>query len=162
MRPLCGAKGIRTPDLLHAIQGWAVARRSAASPGVPITCGNPGPMWPYVARRLPTLAPNLAPSKLISSANIRRAEHAAGPPLFPKPAAMIFTGHLRNAPPSSGPPARAPSREGLSSAVICTLSSKEYLAELLPCPLDDVDVAKRQHRRPGSECCSMATFRFSR
>jgi len=41
-------------------------------------------MWPDVARRLPTLAPNLAPRKLISSANDRPAEQAAGPPP-PKP-----------------------------------------------------------------------------
>jgi hypothetical protein len=41
-------------------------------------------MWPDVARRLPTLAPNLAPRKLISSANDRPTEQAADPPP-PKP-----------------------------------------------------------------------------
>jgi hypothetical protein len=131
-----GAKGIRTPDLLHAIQARAVAGWGRASACEPFTCGNPGPMWPDVARRLPTLAPDLAPRKLISSANVRQAEHAAGPLSPPKPAAMISPGQLCRAPPSSGPPARAhPSREGLSSAVICTLSSNKYLAEVLPYPL---------------------------
>jgi hypothetical protein len=37
-------------------------------------------MWPDVARRPPTLAPNWLPRKLISSANDRQAEQAADPP----------------------------------------------------------------------------------
>jgi hypothetical protein len=36
---------------------------------VPFSCQDSGLMWPDVARRLPALAPNLAPSKLISSTN---------------------------------------------------------------------------------------------
>ena len=75
------------------MQGRAVAGGGPASPGVPFTCGNPGPMWPDIARRLALLAPNLAPRKLVSSANIRQAEQAAGPPP-PKQAAIIFPGHL--------------------------------------------------------------------
>jgi len=50
-------------------------------------------MWPDVARRLPTLAPNLAPRKLVSSANSWQAGQAADPPP-PKPAAMISPGYL--------------------------------------------------------------------
>ena len=34
-----------------------------------LSCGDRGSTWPDVARLLPTLAPNLAPSKLTSSAN---------------------------------------------------------------------------------------------
>jgi hypothetical protein len=58
-----GAKGIRTPDLLHAIQGRLVARRGRASPGVAAACDNYGWMWPGTDGRLATLAPNLAPQK---------------------------------------------------------------------------------------------------
>ena len=54
----------------------------------PFTCGNPDLMWPDVAQRLLTLAPNLAPRKLVSSANVRHVEQAAGPPPPAKPAAM--------------------------------------------------------------------------
>jgi hypothetical protein len=36
---------------------------------MPFSCQDSGPMWPGVARHLSALAPNLAPSKLISSAN---------------------------------------------------------------------------------------------
>ena len=57
------------PDLLHVIQAPTVAGRGQVSPRMAITCGVCGSMWPDVARLLPTLAPNLAPSKLISSAN---------------------------------------------------------------------------------------------
>src|ERR1019366_9923673 len=81
---------MRTPDLLHAIQAPASAGWGRASACEPFTCGNPGSMWPDVARRLPTLAPNLAPRKLVSSANVRQVEQAAGPPPPPKPAAIIF------------------------------------------------------------------------
>ncbi len=43
-----------------------------------ITCGVRGSMWPDVARCLATLAPNLAPIKVISSANVLRFEQKAG------------------------------------------------------------------------------------
>src|ERR1700738_4581302 len=79
--------GIRTPDLLHAIQARNIAGRGRASPTEPLTCDNPGSMWPDVARRLPTLAPGLAPRKLVSSAKVRRIEQAAGAPPPPAPAA---------------------------------------------------------------------------
>jgi hypothetical protein len=82
-----GAQVIRTPDLLHAIQAPAVAERGRASPYGSFTCDNPGSMWPDVARRLPTLAPDLAPGKLVSSANVRWIEQAVGPPPPPKSAA---------------------------------------------------------------------------
>jgi hypothetical protein len=36
---------------------------------VPFSCQDFRPMWPGVAPRLPALAPNLAPSQLISNAN---------------------------------------------------------------------------------------------
>jgi len=65
-------RGFEPPDLLHATQGRAVAGWGRASACERFTCGNPGPMWPDVARRLPTLAPNLAPRKLVSSANVRQ------------------------------------------------------------------------------------------
>jgi hypothetical protein len=48
----------------------------------------------------------------------------------------------------------------LSSVVICTLSSNEYLAELLPYPLDDVDVANRQHRWGDRHSGRMASIRM--
>ena len=66
-----GAKEIRTPDLLQAIQTRTVAGCGQMSLCMPFTCGDSGWTWPYVAWRLASLAPNLAPRKLISSANIR-------------------------------------------------------------------------------------------
>ena len=66
-------------DLFHPIQGRAIAGRGPASPGTPFTCKDPGLMWPDVARRLPTLAPKLAPSKLISNANVLPLEQIADP-----------------------------------------------------------------------------------
>jgi hypothetical protein len=61
-----------------------------ASPREPFTCGNPGPMWPDVARRLPALAPNLAPGKLVSNANAGRPDRLPARPEtgsddFPRP-----------------------------------------------------------------------------
>jgi hypothetical protein len=89
-----GAKGIRTPDLLHAIQCRAVAGRGPASPGLPFTCANPGPMWLDAARRLLTLAPNLAPRKLVSSANVQRIEQAVGRALSVRPGRPLRIGAL--------------------------------------------------------------------
>jgi hypothetical protein len=70
----CGAKGIRTPDLLHAIQARTIARQSQASPGVAAASGNCGWTSPSIGRRLATSAPNLAPSKVVSRANVRAGE----------------------------------------------------------------------------------------
>ena len=72
-------RGFEPPDLLHATQGRAVAGWGRASACEPFTCGNPGPMWPDVARRLPTLAPNLAPRKLVSDANVRQGRTGCRP-----------------------------------------------------------------------------------
>ena len=46
---------------------------------MPFTCQDPGPVWPDVARRVPALAANLAPSKLISSANDPKARTKGRP-----------------------------------------------------------------------------------
>ena len=67
-------RGIRTPDLLHAIQARCVARRRQASLCVPAACSDCGWMWPGAAGCLVTLAPKSAPSQLISTANILQLE----------------------------------------------------------------------------------------
>jgi hypothetical protein len=67
-------RGIRTPDLLHAIQAQSVARRRQASLCVPAACSDCGWMWPGAAGCLVTLAPKSAPSQLISTANILQLE----------------------------------------------------------------------------------------
>jgi hypothetical protein len=74
---LGGATGIRTPDLLHAIQTRTVVRCGQTSPWTPFTCGDPGRTWPGAAWCLALLAPNLAPRKLVSSANVRWLEQVA-------------------------------------------------------------------------------------
>jgi hypothetical protein len=75
-----GAKGTRTPDLLHAMPGRPVARRGQALPGVATACANCGWMWPGVGGCPATLAPNLAPSRLVSRANVRtRAQRSTSP-----------------------------------------------------------------------------------
>jgi hypothetical protein len=56
-----GAKEIRTPDLLHAIQARPIARWCQTSPYGPFTCGDSGWVWPDAAWQLASLAPNLAP-----------------------------------------------------------------------------------------------------
>jgi hypothetical protein len=53
-----------------ALQAPSVARQGSASPGMSAACNDYGWMWPDVARRLPTLAPNLALSKPLSNANV--------------------------------------------------------------------------------------------
>ncbi len=40
-----------------------VAGRGQVSLDMPFTCQDDGSMWPDIARRLPTLAPNMAPNK---------------------------------------------------------------------------------------------------
>jgi hypothetical protein len=52
-------------------------------PGVPAACNYRGWMWPDIARCRTTLAPNLAPSKPLSKANVPRIEHEAGPATAP-------------------------------------------------------------------------------
>jgi hypothetical protein len=59
------------PDLLHAIQAGSVAGRGQMPPGVSAACADCGRMWPGAAPCLATLAPNLAPSQLVSGANVR-------------------------------------------------------------------------------------------
>jgi hypothetical protein len=49
------------------------------SPYMPFTCDDSGWTWPNVAWCLASLAPNLAPRKLISSANIRWVQQVAEP-----------------------------------------------------------------------------------
>ena len=66
----------RTGSCLHRNQRAGRCRCRACPHHAPRS--RKGPMWPDVARRLPTLAPNLAPAKLISNANVRQAEQAAG------------------------------------------------------------------------------------
>jgi hypothetical protein len=51
---------------------------------VPFSCQDSGPMWPDVARCLPAVAPNLAPSKLISSANDTGARTKSRPAYSPR------------------------------------------------------------------------------
>ena len=58
---LGGAMGIRTPDLLHAMQTPPVATCGWAWPCVEFTCGFRGCVWPGVAWCRSTLAPHLAP-----------------------------------------------------------------------------------------------------
>jgi hypothetical protein len=64
---LCGAKEIRTPDLLHAIQAQPIARRCQTSLCGLFTCGDSGWVWPGVAWQLASLAPNLAPRNSLAS-----------------------------------------------------------------------------------------------
>jgi hypothetical protein len=66
-----GAKGTRTPGLLHAIQTRTVAGCGHVSPCVPFTCSDSGWVWPSVALCLAPLAPNLAPRNPVSAANVR-------------------------------------------------------------------------------------------
>jgi len=66
-----GAKGTRTPGLLHAMHIPAVAQCGWTSPCVAFTCGFRGCTWPDVAWCRSTLAPHLAPSELVSAANVR-------------------------------------------------------------------------------------------
>ena len=61
-----GAEGIRTPDLLHAIQGRTVAGCGQISPCMLFTCGDSGWAWLGVAFRLASLAPKLAPGNLLA------------------------------------------------------------------------------------------------
>ena len=56
---------------MASVQAPSVAGRGLASLSGPFTCIGSGPMWPDVAWCLPTLAPNLAPMKLVSNANNR-------------------------------------------------------------------------------------------
>ena len=50
-----------------------MARRCQVWPDVPFHCSGNGWMWPGVALRLWSLAPSLAPRKLVSSANVQTA-----------------------------------------------------------------------------------------
>jgi hypothetical protein len=59
---LGGAKEIRTPDLLHAMQARTIAERGPTWHRMPFSCGNTGWTWPGVAWCLASLAPYLAPS----------------------------------------------------------------------------------------------------
>lgn len=47
-------------------------------PDVPSSCSDSSWMWPGVARCLPSLAPQLAPRNLISTANVRTVEYSSG------------------------------------------------------------------------------------
>jgi hypothetical protein len=74
-------------------------------------------MWPDVARRLPALAPNLAPSKLISSANDPMTRHKAGPvPALPTPQGY-GPGIARVLASSTNGPVNGPAGNPASSAV---------------------------------------------
>jgi hypothetical protein len=81
----CGAKEIRTPDLLHAMQARTVAGCGQMSLCMPFTCGDSGWTWPYVAWCLASLAPNLAPTNSLaslmfdSSNTLPGSERKAGP-----------------------------------------------------------------------------------
>ena len=50
---------------------------------MPAACNDRGWMWPDAARCLATLAPNLAPDKPLSKANVPRIEHKADSPNVP-------------------------------------------------------------------------------
>ena len=64
-----GAKGTRTPDLLHAIQARTVAKWGQAPHGVPFTCSDFGWARPGVACWLAMLAPSLAPRRPVTIAD---------------------------------------------------------------------------------------------
>jgi hypothetical protein len=61
-----------TKDLVR-IQARPMSRGGWTCPGMAAACTNRGWMWPGSAGSLATLAPSLAPSQVISIANIRRA-----------------------------------------------------------------------------------------
>ena len=70
----------RTPDLLHAIQGRTVAGRGQESPDVAAACDNCGWMRPCIGGCPTMLAPTLAPSQIVSHANVRMtAQSNVGP-----------------------------------------------------------------------------------
>jgi hypothetical protein len=75
-------------------------------------------MWPGVARRLPALAPNLAPSKFLSIANVKRIEHKAGPvPAMPTPKQGYGPGIARVLAASTNGPVNGPAGNPASSAL---------------------------------------------
>ena len=67
----CAPTATRTRDLLLRRHSRSVARRCRTSPDVPFRRSDNGWTWPAVALRLWSLAPSLAPSRLVSAANVR-------------------------------------------------------------------------------------------